>query len=206
MLRQHLKEINTRKISNWVARDPDVGGGGDSPQTLSSNSQVRREHKMSNIINAIKFCSNKNNVRIVKAILSTQGRIANIIVDRVHLAATLADQVVGAKNDPDALLDLVLPGVRQQIEDLHQRVNYMHQEDSREQAAEAISLTGKMKYSDAKAFLDSVNYHGEIVDRSNAVLTNARVIFQDELLLVLLADNGKFYASTDAFRESFRTR
>lgn len=161
---------------------------------------------MSNIIKAIKFAANKNNVKIIKAMIATQGRISNIIVDRVHLAATLADQVVGAKNDPDALLDLLLPGARQQIEDLHQRVAYMHTEDSREQAAEAISLTGKMSYGDAKAFLDSANYHGEIVDRSNAALTGARVIFQDELLLVLLASNGKFYASTDALRESFKTR
>lgn len=161
---------------------------------------------MSNIIKAIKFAANKNNVRIVKAMIATQGRIANIIVDRAHLAATLADQVVGAKNDPDALLDLVLPGVRQQIEDLHQRVAYIHQEDSREKAAEAISLTGKMSYGDAKAFLDGVNYQGEIVNRSNPALTNAQVVFQDEILLVLLADNSKFYVSTDAFRESFKTR
>lgn len=160
---------------------------------------------MSSIIKAIRFAANKNNVKIVKAIISTQGRIANIVVDRVHLAATLADQVVGAKNSPDALIELILPGVRQQVEDLHQRVNYMHQEDSREQAAEAMSLTGKTSYGDAKAFLDSANYRGEIVDRSNAALTGAQVIFQDELLLVLLADNGKFYASTDMFRESFKT-
>ena len=160
---------------------------------------------MSNIIKAIKFAANPTNVKIVKAMLATQSRLANMIVDRVHLAATLADQVAGA-NNPDALLDLALPGARQEIENLHKRVNQMHQDDSKKEAAEAISLTGKMAYSDAKAFLDSVNYHGEIVDRSNAVLTNARVIFQDELLLVLLADNGKFYVSTDAFRESFRTR
>ena len=162
---------------------------------------------MSNIIKAIKFVANNNNVKIIKAMLATQSRISNMIVDRAHLAATMANELVKSKDNPDAILDLLLPGARQEIENLHARVNRIHQQDSCENAAQKISETGLMSLRDAEAMLAGLDmHHGvQIVDKSAAVLTGAKVIYQDELMLVMLAYN-KFYVSTDLFRETFKTR
>ena len=153
--------------------------------------------------------ANKNNLKVVKAILTTQGRVANIIVDRMHLAATVVNELVESKDNPDAILDLLLPGVRQEVESLYTRVGKIHMENTYAEAAQKMSDTGLMSLKDAEAMLVGldITQHGvEIVEKSAAVLTNAKVIYQDELMLVLLADNDKFYVSTDAFRETFKTR
>lgn len=159
---------------------------------------------MSNIIDAVKFAADKKNLKVVKAILASQNRLANMIVDRVHTLATLVEGVVDAKGDPDAFLDIALPGARQEIENLHARVNKIHEESNIDEVAHKIAATGRWSFLQAKTFLSELDSPGkERVLVSAAVLTNARVIHQDDFCTVLQAEDGRFFASKDPFRQEF---
>ena len=78
----------------------------------------------------VNFLGDKDNIRVIKTIIGTQYKMANLIADRAHTGAKFVKDMQNGdrQNTIDMLVELALPGAKDIITKLQEDVSRIHQE------------------------------------------------------------------------------
>lgn len=97
---------------------------------------------LNDIINAL---ADKNQVKVAKKLVTTQSRLAHLILDRAHIGAKFVKEVSKGdrQNTINTLISMALPGAKEMVQQMNVDISKIHQEAELKAAQETELETAK---------------------------------------------------------------